>query len=439
MAWKRCPEAEMIYSSIPIRYQEKIVMKSHAHHVANTGSRSTSTLAVAAVCLMFLLSSAVPALADHVHHLWYNNAEWQDQDLTALTAGGIAYGTSLTAFRTAGNNQLHVYYVGTDYHVHQLYYNNSYWSDEDLTAFVGGPTANPFGIAGFAIGNLQYVFYVEYTDVGCCTNGHVHELNYNNAGWSDLDLTASAVGGVGAGFYTPGLVAFSTPGNNQFHVYFLDDVSGDLNQLYFNGTEWSDQDLSSFTGAHCYIGWGGPPYYTGYIAGFAVGNEQHLFCGGATSPEDEEHLMHIYYNNSTWTYEDVTAKVGGTPVGFSSMVAGFRYPGTTQMEVYAVTADTHVHQYTFKKAKWTDMDMTVAMGAPTYSGNGGATAFPTAGNNQFHIYYQPSSEVYQLYFNGTSWSAEDLTEGAGTADYSEAPMAGFAVGNLQHVFYLGTE
>jgi len=45
--------------------------------------------------------------------------------------------------------------------------------------------------------------------------------------------------------------------------------------------------------------------------------------------------------------------------------------------------------------------------------------------------------VYQIYFNGSSWSVQDLTGGAGQASYYGGGMSGFAIGNLQHVFYLG--
>src|SRR5215831_8144283 len=142
-----------------------------------------------AACLMLLLLTYLPAHADHVHHLWYNNSNWQDVDLTALTGGGIAtpFG-AIAAFRTTPNNQLHVYYVDSNaQHVHQLYYNGSSWIDNDLTSFTGGPQAYAYGISGFAIGNLQYVFYTGF-------DNHVHEIYYNNSIWQDQDLTA-LVGG----------------------------------------------------------------------------------------------------------------------------------------------------------------------------------------------------------------------------------------------------
>jgi hypothetical protein len=368
---------------------------------------------------MFLLVSHLPARADHVHHLWYNNSDWQDQDLTALTGGGIAtsYG-AITAFDTTPNHQLHVYYVDNTYqHVHQLYFNNTSWSDQDLTADTGGPTASPYGITGFAIGNLQHVFY-EGSD------NHVHQLYYNNADWTDQDLTALA-GGPNAA--QGPILAFATNPNHQFHVYYQQS-NNDLDQLYFNGTSWSDTDLTSWTGATCYTSW---------LAGFAVGNLQHIFCPGVYGGEEYLHMLHIYYNNSTWVFEDVTNEASGSPLNLGGAVAAFNVPGTSKLEVYGVTGtDAHVHQYTLSKKKWTDLDLTTAIGAPTDGYYGGAVAFATTPNKQFHAYYQPSSEVYQLYFNGSSWAYEDLTGGAGQADYYGSGVAGFAIGNLQHVFYL---
>jgi hypothetical protein len=72
--------------------------------------------------------------------------------------------------------------------------------------------------------------------------------------------------------------------------------------------------------------------------------------------------------------------------------------------------------------------------AKTY---GGITAFLTTPNKQYHIYLAPDTDIYQLYYNGASWSVEDLTGGQGQADYY-ADMAGFAIGNTQHVFYFDT-
>lgn len=383
--------------------------------------RPLSRLSILAACVAAIVICGLPVHAEHVHHLYYNNVQWIDQDLTTLTGGGkpASFG-AVTALYTMPNHQFHVYYTdGNSQHVHQLYYNNTSWSDQDLTLITGGPAASLYAISGFAIGNLQHVFYVGL-------DNHVHELNYNNSNWSDQDITATA--GSTLANLAP-ILAFATTPNGQFHVYYQDLNNLDLHQLYFNGTSWSDSDLTAITGALCYTSW---------LSGFAVGNLQNVFCPGFGIFSNNLHMLHIYYNNSTWVYEDLTYKAGGfeTPINLGSGVAAFRVPNSSQLEVYGVTDDTHIHQFTGKNGKWKDIDLTTSVGAPTDNAFGGIVAFPTMPNDQFHAYYQPSSEVYQLYFNGSSWSYQDLTNGSGQAS-DNSGMAGFATGNLQHVFYLG--
>ncbi len=379
------------------------------------------TVRVLATCLMFLLLAHLPAHADHIHHLWYNNSNWQDVDLTARTKGGIAtpYG-AIAAFYTTPNKQLHVYYVDNNaQHLHQLSHKGGIWADEDLTSYTGGPTASPYGVSGFAVDNLQYVFYIG-------TDNHVHETYYNNYDWTDQDLT-NLSGGPAAGFGP--VLAFDTKPNLEAHVYYQDQ-NLDLHQIYFNGSAWSDSDLTASTGAVCYSSW---------LAGFAVNNTQHVFCPGFGQYTGNLDMLHIHYNNYTWVYEDVTFKAGGseTPMNLGSGVAAFKVPKANQFEVYSVTDDTHFNRYyhVVKPAQWIDRDLTSSIGAPTDGQFGGIVAFATTPNNQYHIYYAPSTEVYQVYFNGTAWAIDDLTGGAGQAD-DNSGMAGFAIGNLQHVFYM---
>lgn len=184
-------------------------------HKHNYQAASSPTLKTLATCLICLWLAHLPAFADHIMYIKHKTGQGSTTtDLTALTGGGIAtpFG-AITAFTTTPNGQMHVYYVDSNaQHVHQLYYNNTSWSDSDLSASTGGPTAYAYGISGFSIGNLQYVFYVG-------TDLHVHELNYNNINWSDQDLTAT----VGGNLASPApLVAFATKPNNQLHVYYQD-------------------------------------------------------------------------------------------------------------------------------------------------------------------------------------------------------------------------
>jgi hypothetical protein len=128
---------------------------------------------------------ATPAFAQHLHELYYNDVQWIDTDLTAATGGPVVQAQGIAAFYTTPNDQFHVYYasnVGEDYHIHQLFYNGSFWSDADLTALTGGAVAsNSSGMTGFSMGNAQYLYF-------CSPDFNLHEYSCGDGGnfnWVD--------------------------------------------------------------------------------------------------------------------------------------------------------------------------------------------------------------------------------------------------------------
>jgi hypothetical protein len=367
---------------------------------------------------LFLLSfTTLPAQADHIHFLSHNNAGWFDQDLTQLTNANLPNSpTGIAAFYTTTNNQLHVFYATTDQHVHQFYFNNKAWQDQDLTVMAGGPLALGLGgISGFSIGNLQYVFYIG-------NDLHVHGLFYNKK-WTDQDITVLA-GGVVTDFDS--LVAFNTVPNKQFHVFYLANNSNDIHELNFNGSTWSDQNMRAISNQ--------APSDRGWMAGFAVGNQQHLFFT-EFSPRDKRHLSHLFFNGVKWVDQDLSAKVHGLPLNPAAAITAFA-ANATQLEAYCVTNDLDVHQFTFKNNKWTDEDLSALVGAQPDNSINGMVAFKTAPNNQFHLTYPPN-DIYQLQFDGTKWTNDDLTTltGGGLPNLAGG-MAGFAIKNVQYIFYV---
>jgi hypothetical protein len=404
--------------------EELMFCQENRIHTHTTLQRNYFRSAAGVLCSLVMVLFALPAFAQgHLHELYYNDSGWNNVDLTGLTGAPPAtYQGGIAAFYTADkpNDQFHVYYVDdTSSHVHQAYFNGASWIDEDLTVSGNGSTAFPFAMSAFNIGNLQYVFYV-------ATTNHVHELYYNNDDWTDTDITASANGSLA---YYQGLLALVTKPNNQFHVFYQTQAGAGTHQLYFNGSTWVDENITTLTnGAYCDTDW---------FVGIAVEHEQHIFCPGHGAFSSNLDMLHIYYNNSSWTYEDVSYLSGlETPMAsFNVPVAAFQYPGKVEGEVYAATDDYHVHQFTYNKG-WSDLDLTASIGAPEIQ-TGGAVAFPTTPNDQFHFYYQPSpyTQIEQLYFNGTSWLPEGLAEGTGDVS-GDGGMAGFAIGNLQYVFYI---
>jgi hypothetical protein len=172
-----------------------------------------------------------------VHQMLYNNAGWADTDLTFATGSSVtSSGSNLVAFTTSP--ALHAYYTASDSHVHQLFATNgTNWEDQDLTALTGGPGANgAYSMAGFNIGNFQYVYYL-------ATNNHLHQLFYNNASWTDEDMTALTNTSPTATFAS--ISAFVIPGTKKMRVYFVSSSNGHIIQLALtNNGKWSSSDLT---------------------------------------------------------------------------------------------------------------------------------------------------------------------------------------------------
>jgi hypothetical protein len=188
--------------------------------------------------LLFLMLT-LAAQAQSINELSYTGYSWVDQSLQGTLGGSFG---GIAAFITTPNNQMHVYYRGVDQHIHQRYPNGSgTWIDEDLTSETHAPSTDPYSyVKGLSVQNFQYVFYADVHD-------HIHQLLYNNSNWSDSDITALG----GGALSTPSccLFAMTTTPNNQVHVYYGATTSYggpnlDLHQLFFNGSRWSDLDLT---------------------------------------------------------------------------------------------------------------------------------------------------------------------------------------------------
>ena len=241
----------------------------------------------------------------HLHQMLYNNADWVDTDLTiASGTSAISYpGSNLVAFTTSP--ALHVYYTSSDSHVHQLFATNgTNWQDQDLTVLAGGPVATPaYGMAGFNIGNLQYVYYL-------ATNNHLHQLFYNDAAWTDEDLTSLSKTSPTAGFAN--ISAFVIPGTKKMRVYFVSSSNGHIIQLSStNNGKWSSADLTK-------------------RAKGSVPDEQIV-----AFPSPSGGTVNVYYvaghnvnriyqpTSTTWANEDLTALTSGGVADSVDELAGF--------------------------------------------------------------------------------------------------------------------
>jgi hypothetical protein len=202
----------------------------------------------------------------HVHQLYYSpttNA-WIDQDLTAFTGGSsVAQGTGISSFDITDGQ--HIYYIASNLHVKQLYYSPTLnrWFDQDLTAFSNGPLASSStALSSFATADGQHVFFIG-------NNQHVEQLYYSPSSnaWSAQDLTAFTGGTVAA--WGTGISGFAIADGQ--HVYYV-DANRHFAQLFYSPSlnRWLNQDLTGL--ANGPLAWSG----TG-VSSFAISDGQHVY------------------------------------------------------------------------------------------------------------------------------------------------------------------
>jgi hypothetical protein len=182
---------------------------------------------------------------NHVHELFIaGDGRWADNDLTALAVGAVppTPASALTSHRLSDNSQ-HVFFIGTDNHVHKLFIDGGSWADNDLTALAVGavPPTPTTALTGYPLSPLsnesQHVFFIG-------TDSHVHELSIAGAGWHDNDLTALA--GAVPPTPTSDLTGYRLSDDSK-HVFFI-GTDDHVHELYFTaGTGWVDNDLTALT------------------------------------------------------------------------------------------------------------------------------------------------------------------------------------------------
>ena len=363
------------------------------------------------ICLLgiFLLIFALPAFGQQIHQLSYNGSTWTDQNLD----GALAAQHSISSFVTTPNDQFHVFYGASESaDLHQLFYNGSIWADLNLNQAVELCDYCP--ISGFSVDNFQYVFYVGL-------DLDVHQMLYNNIGWVDTDLTIAS-GGPSA--FSSNLVALTT--SPALHVYYT-AADNHIHQLFAtNGTNWHDQDLTATTGA--------PDVWSPSLslAAFNIGNLQYVYYVDNNAGD----IHQLFYDNVSWSDEDLTALTKSSPINNAyDTMSAFVIPGTKKMRVYFISGKNgHIVQLaSTNNGKWSTSDLTKK--AKGSIPDGEIVAFPNATGGKVNVYYVAGHNVNRIYQpSATTWANEALTS-AGTAD-SIDQLAGFSLNNNLYLYYV---
>ena len=223
---------------------------------------------------------------NHVYELYFTaGAGWVFNDLTALARAVPPTATSAIDGHRLSDDSKHVFFIGTDNHVHELFIaSGGRWADNDLTTLAGAvpPTPTSALISYRLSDDSQHVFFIG-------TDNHVHELFIDGGSWADNDLTALA--GAVPPTPTSALTGYPLSDDSQ-HVFFI-GTDNHVHELFIDGAGWVDNDLTTLAGAV-------PPTPTSALTGYPLSNDsQHVFFIGTDS-----HVHELSIAGAGWADND---------------------------------------------------------------------------------------------------------------------------------------
>jgi hypothetical protein len=245
----------------------------------------------------------------HVHHL-FNQVAWLTDDPSAgADAPLAATNSSLCSFvdpsgkLTAGIPGQGIFYIGTDQHVHHLY-SDTTWHTDDPTAITnamlaisGSPLYCFLDPTGKLTGGIpgQEIFYIG-------TDNHVHHI-FTDTTWHTDDPTAgslaplAATGSTLSGFFDP--TGATTGGIPSQSLFFL-GTDQHVHHIY-SDTTWHNDDPSGGAGAQL-AAIGSPLSAFLDVTGKTTGGvpSQAIFYIGT-----DQHIHHLY-TTTAWHVDDPT-------------------------------------------------------------------------------------------------------------------------------------
>jgi hypothetical protein len=270
----------------------------------------------------------------------------------------MAAGSSFLAYTETVSNNQDVYYVGSDEHVHLLWWNGDPWHTLDLTATTGGPNVQA-GTQLVRTNNGNSFYYVG-------TDGNVWQFWNNSSGstasgWHTANINAIAgvscqvnnnivSGCVAAG---SSLLAYTDPVSNNQVVYYV-GADQHVHLLWWNGDPWHTIDLTATAGGAnaSALAPMAVTYNNGFFYLGTDGNIWQLWTTGSTSTP------------SAWHAPNISAIAGSPAANPGTPMLGYVDPTTNGQAVYYIGSDQHVHLLWWTSDPWHTIDLTATTGGP---------------------------------------------------------------------------
>ena len=255
----------------------------------------------------------------HVHELWWNSSGWHHHDLTMATAAPFAIQVPPGAYAFDSQKTQHVNYVGSDGHIHELWWGNDHWHHHDLSDATNAPAAAQASPAGyvFATQNTQHVDYLG-------TDGCIHELVWANGSWKHNNL--SALASAPAAAVSPIGYVFASAGTQ--HVNYI-GVDGHIHELWWDGS-WHWEDPSAATGEAP-----GDGVLSAYV--FDATCTKHVIYTNSSG-----RIHELVWDAGGWHHNDLS-NTGAPPSDFAPL-KGYAFAAQVSQHVVYVEIN-HLHVY----------------------------------------------------------------------------------------------
>jgi len=358
----------------------------------------------------------------HIHHI-YSNTTWFTDDPTAITSAPLAVsGSSISSFldpsglTTGAPHGQAIFYVGTDQRIYHLYSNTAWFADSPTLmtgaplAVSGSPVTSFLDATGVTTGGMPGQA-IFYIGI----DQHVHHF-FTDTTWHTDDPTAMSgapLAGTGSSlcsFLDATGKTTGTPGQAIFYI----GTDQHVHHIYSN-TSWHNDDPTAMTGAPLAAVGSSLSCFidpTGATTG-APGGQSIFYIG------TDQNIYHLY-SNTAWHADAPTIMTGAPLAAVGSSLSSFLDPtGVTTgapagQSIFYVAADQHVH-HIYSNTTWHTDDPTAMTGATLATVGSPLSSFldPTGLTTGTpagqSIFYIGTDQHVHHIYSNTTWHTDDPT------------------------------
>ena len=305
-----------------------------------------------------------------------------------------------------------VVYIDKQQHIDQVFYQTGAWQVNDLTAATQTPVAvwgSP--LATYVLPNgVQAVAYIDI-------NRHVDQLFFQQNQWLWNDLTAAT--GAPLTAFGSALATYVLPNGVQAIAYI--DLNHHVDQVFYQQSQWLCNDLTLATGAPLGVT---QTSLATYVLPNAVQAIAYI--------DRTQHVDQVFYQNSQWLVNDLTAIVNAPIAALGSSLATYVLPDAVQSVVFCDQRQ-HVDQIFFQGNQWNVNDLTAIVNAPIPQLGTALATYVLQNGVQAIVYLDQQNNVDQIFFQGNQWNVNDLTP------FTNAPTAVFGSALATYVLQNGVQ